>query len=210
MTAPPRPAHLQPVAVDDLPVYPIPRTERLPELSFIKWVPSRWLNSSGHAKCTYEVQGIARALFDISTAQSPIGTLPDDDEELAFLLRLPLPHFAALRAMGDRGPLRNWQRCTSDGEIRFMHKVVTESLQDVLERREVRALSKEAQAERKRFERLVDGLKNAGLNEEVTADGILIKRMDDWLKDNWQGSRTIKAYLQVIVHARKVGWFMAD
>lgn len=199
-------AALQPVAVADLQEYPIARNERLPELAFIKWVPSRWLNSSGHAKCTYEVQGIARALFDIATAQSPIGTLPDDNEELAFLLRLPTHYFAALRALGDRGPMRNWQRCTSDGEIRMMHKVVTESLQDVLERRELRVLSKEAQAERKRFERLVDGLQSAGLNQDVTADGILLKRMDDWLKENWHGSRTIKAYLQVIVQARNSGW----
>lgn len=209
MSAPASP-HLQPVPNAPLPEYPIPRSERLPELSFIKWVPSQWLNSSGHSKCTYEVQGVARALFDISTAQSPIGTLPDDNEELAFLLRLPLPQFTALRGLGDRGPLRNWFRCTSEGEVRLMHRVVTASLQDVLERREVRALSKEAQAERKRFERLVDGLRAAGMNEAATCDGILIKRMDDWLRENWQGSRTLKAYLKVIVQAREMGWLRPD
>lgn len=115
-----------------LPVYPIPRSERLPEPAFVKWMPSRWLASSACYRCTYEVQGIARALFDISVTQSPIGTLPDDDEHLAFLLHLPLSRLPALRGLGDRGPLRNWHPCTSDGEIRLMHRAFTESLQDVL------------------------------------------------------------------------------
>jgi len=189
-----------------LPEYPIPRDERLQELAFIKWVPSRWLNSSGHAKCTYEVQGMARALFDISTAQSPIGSLPDDDEELAFLLRVPLVHFASLRALGDRGPLRNWRRCTSDGEIRLMHRVVTESLQDVLARRETRQMSREAQAEAKRFERLAKGLIAAGMRQEVTQDAVLLARMDEWLVNNHRGNRTVPAYLRAIEAAAKAGW----
>ena len=201
-----RAPHLQPVALADLPDYPIPRDERLPELAFIKWVPSQWLNSSGHAKCTYEVQGMARALFDISTAQSPIGTLPDDDEELAFLLRVPLQHFVVLRAMGDRGPLRNWLRCLADGEMRLMHRVVTASLQEVLVRRDRRVLSKDAQAEAKRFDRLSEGLQKVGLNADVCGDGILMKRLDDWLQANWRGNRTLRAYMQAIENARKEGW----
>ena len=194
------------VAVAELPDYPIPRNERLPELAFVKWVPSRWLNSSGHLKCTYEVQGMARALFDIATAQSPIGTLPDDDEELAALLRVPQGHWKGLRALGDRGPLRNWLPCRSDGEVRLMHPVVTAQLEDVLHRREQRELSKEAQAEAKRFERLSAGLHKAGLSEAVCQDGILLKRMDDWLSANWRGNRTVTAYLSVIEAARKERW----
>jgi hypothetical protein len=206
MNAAPRTPHLQPVAMADLPEYPIPRSERLPELAFIKWVPSQWLNSSGHAKCTYEVQGMARALFDISTAQSPIGTLPDDDEELAFLLRVPMPQFAALRALGARGPVRNWSRCVADGEVRLMHRVVTASLQDVLERRDNRNLSKEAQAEAKRFLRLAEGLQKIGVHADVCGDGILMKRLEDWLNANWRGNRTLRAYMQVIEVARKERW----
>ena len=207
MTAAPRPAHLQPVAVVDLPEYPIARSERLPELAFVKWVPSRWLQSSGHIKCTYEVQGMARALFDLATAQSPIGTLPDDDEELAILLRVSQQHFMALRGLGDRGPLRNWTRCLSEGEVRLCHRVVTEQLQDVLVRRESRELSKEAQAERKRFERLAEGLQKAGLAASVCEDGVLMMRLDGWLKDHCKGNRNLRAYMQAIEAARKSGWF---
>lgn len=202
-----RPEHLRPVTPNDLPVYPISRGERLPELAFVKWVPSRWLQSSGHLKCTYEVQGIARALFDLATSQSPIGTLPDDDEELALLLRVPQAHWMSLRGLGVRGPLRNWVRCLSDGEVRLMHVVVTEQLQDVLDRREVRELSKAAQAEAKRFERMAEGLGKAGLDPAATQDGILMKRLDDWLLANWRGNRTLTAYLRVIEHAGQQGWF---
>ena len=90
---------LRPALVEtgSLPEYPIGRDERLPELAFVKWIPSRWLSSSGHLKCTYEVQGVARALFDLATSQSPIGTLPDYNEELAKLLRIDLGHWQALR-----------------------------------------------------------------------------------------------------------------
>lgn len=208
MTAAPRP---QLVAAADLPEYPISRDERLPELAFVKWIPSRWLNSSGHLKCTYEVQGMARALFDIATAQSPIGTLPDDDEELAKLLRVDLGHWRALRALGERGPLRNWGPCMcpgkGNGEVRLYHRVVTEQLLDVLNRREARELSKESQAEVKRFQRMVDGLRKAGLSDEVCADGILMTKIDRWLKENCTGNRTGLVYLRAIEHAHREGWF---
>lgn len=203
-----RAARLQPVAVADLPEYPIARGERLPELAFVKWVPSRWLQSSGHLKCTYEVQGVARALFDLATSQSPIGTLPDDDEELAQLLRLPQTQWVGLRGLDARGPLRNWTRCLSDGEVRLFHRVVTEQLLDVLHRRETRELSKVAQAECKRLERLAEGLIKAGMVEAATQDGILMKRMDEWLQANWRGNRTLSAYLQVTKHAADQGWFV--
>lgn len=208
MTPTPR---LSAVPPDPLPDYPISRDERLPELAFVKWIPSRWLNSSGHLKCTYEVQGIARALFDIATAQSPIGTLPDDDEELAKLLRIDLGHWRSLRALADRGPLRNWSRCIchgkGNGEVRLMHRVVTDLLLDVLHRREARELSKEAQAEGKRHQRMIEGLRKAGLADEVCADGILMTRMDRWLKENCTGNRTGMVYLRAIEHAHREGWF---
>lgn len=203
---------VQLIEAADLPEYPISRDERLPELAFVKWVPSRWLNSSGHLKCTYEVQGVARALFDLATAQSPIGTLPDDDEELALLLRINLGHWQALRALGARGPLRNWSRCMcggkGNGEVRLWHRVVTEQLMDVLNRREARELSKEAQAEVKRHQRMIEGLRKAGLADEVCADGILMTRLDRWMKENCTGNRTSLVYLRAIEHAHREGWLM--
>jgi hypothetical protein len=193
-----------------LPDYPIDREERLPELAFVKWVPSRWLNSSGHLKCSYEVQGVARALFDLATAQSPIGTLPSDDEELAALLRLPLPQWMALRNLADRGPLRNWEPCLcagrGNGEIRLMHHVVLTSLQDVLSRREVRERSRGQQADVKRFQRLSDAMKRAGLSADECGDDVLMRRIDDWLAKRVTGNRMAHNYDAAFENAVRERW----
>lgn len=194
-----------------LPVYPIERDERLPELAFIKWQPSRWLNSSGHLKCTYEVQGVARALFDLATAQSPIGTLPDDDEELAALLRMPLNHWVALRSMGDRGPLRNWTHCLCpgkgvDGETRLQHHVVLASLQDVLLRREARETGRGRQVVNKRVQRLRAGMIAAGLSPVQADDPALMQRLDEFLVQAVNGNRMPNHYQAAFDHAVRQGW----
>lgn len=190
--------------------YPIDREERLPELAFVKWFPSRWLNSSGHLRCSYEVQGVARALFDLATAQSPIGTLPDDNEELAALLRLPLASWLALRGLGDRGPLRNWEPCLcagkGAGEVRLMHHVVLASLQDVLNRREARELGRGRQAISKRVQRLREGMRGAGLSADQIADEALMKRIDDWMAANCTGNRTAAQYQCAFEHAVRQRW----
>jgi hypothetical protein len=199
-------ARLKPVPAAGLPEYPIPRSERLPELSFIKWQSSRWLASRGSTSCTYEVQGVARALFDLALAQSPIGTLPDNDEDLSALLRLPQPQWQALRGLGDRGPLRNWHPCISDGEVRLMHRVVTQELEDVLHRREARELSKEAAAEAKRMKRLAEGMVRAGMAPSAAEDMILMDRINAWLGANWSANRSAVAYARAYDHAVRQGW----
>lgn len=203
-------ATLQVIEADELPVYPIEREERLPELAFIKWQPSRWLNSSGHLKCTYEVQGVARALFDLSTAQSPIGTLPDDDEELSALLRLPIGQWRALRQLGDRGPLRNWGRCLCPGkamgEVRLMHHVVLASLQDVLARRETREAGRGRQVVNKRLQRLRDGMVKAGLSPAQAADDVLMARIEDHLAKICIGNRMAQHYAAAFDHSVRNRW----
>lgn len=199
------------VEPSEMPEYPISRDERLPELAFIKWQPSRWLNSSGHLKCTYEVQGVARALFDLATAQSPIGTLPDDNDELAALLRMPVTHFAALRGLGALGPLRNWVRChcprgVGTPEVRLMHHVVTASLQDVLNRREARETGKGERVEEKRRQRLRGGMMKAGLGAEQAADDVLMARLDDFLRKICTGNRMAQHYQAAFEHAVRARW----
>ncbi len=191
--------------------YPISRDERLPELAFIKWQPSRWLNSSGHLRCTYEVQGVARALFDLSTAQSPIGTLPDDNDELAALLRMPVSHFSALRGLGPLGPLRNWVRClcprgAGQPEVRLMHDVVLASLQDVLHRREAREAGRGSRVEEKRLRRLRDGMVKAGFSQEQTMDAVLMGRIDEYLGKICVGNRMPQHYQAAFEHAVRQRW----
>lgn len=84
---------------------------------------------------------------------------------------------------------------------------MTEQLLDVLNRREARELSKEAQAEGKRHQRMIEGLRKAGLSEAVCADGILMTRIDRWLKENCAGNRTMLVYLRAIEHGHREGWF---
>lgn len=192
-----------------LEVYPIARSERLDAHSFQKWWYHRWLSSRTFMLMDWANQGMARALFDMAQTGSPIGTIPDDDDELAFMLRIESRQVVELRKM-EFGPLRGWRRCDCDGEVRLMHPVVLEQVQDALDRREARALSKEEQANRKRIQRLRDGLRALGVGPDALADEVLIRRMDDWLTANWQRSRTADAYGQVVIHAEAQRWFVRN
>ena len=53
------------VAADEMAAYPLGDI-RLEGHFFVAWHHSRWLNSTMHLMATYEVQGLARALFDIA------------------------------------------------------------------------------------------------------------------------------------------------
>ncbi|NBE05945.1 hypothetical protein [Paragemmobacter ruber] len=199
--------HLSPVPVDDLPVYPIPATERLDSHSFVKWNHQRWMASRTFKLATWEVQGMARALFDFAQTESPIGTLPDDLDELAVMLRCDLRRMRELRTM-EMGPLRNWRPClTVEGARRLYHPVILEQVQDALERRDLRALSSEAKARAQRIKRLREALGAEGLSAAVLADEVLIQRMDEWLEAHHKGNRTKAVYRSAILHAQQMKWF---
>lgn len=189
--------------------YPISRSERLDAHSFVKWWHHRWFSSRTFKLASWEAQGMGRALFDMAQSESPIGTLPDDDAELAVMLRIDTRRVAELRRQ-EFGPFRGWRKCVSDGEDRLMHPVVLEQVQDALERREQRGLSKEEQAVRKRIQRLRDGLRDHKVEAGALADDVLIRRMDDWLTANWRRSRTKEAYGRALVHAVEQRWIGAD
>lgn len=193
------------ISVDDLPEYPIDRTTRLDGHSFVKWAHIRWLSSAMCKRATWEAKGMARELFDLAQLESPIGTLPDDDEELALMLRVDLHRMRELRAMRF-GPLRNWSPCLSDGERRLMHKVVLEQVRDALERREVHELSKEEKAAYQRVKRLREALAKMGTAADVLADDVLIGRMDEWLKAHCRGNRRQQHYDAAMLQAVNAGW----
>lgn len=194
------------VTPNNLPIYPIDRAERLDGHSFVKWQTARWLSSRTFKLASWEVQGMARALFDLCQTESPIGTLPDDDEELAMMLRVSLVRLRELRSM-DLGPLRNWSRCLSDGVIRLAHPVVTEQIKDALERRAMAQLSKEQKAIAVRLERLRKAMLANEVSQEVVADDLLIRRMDEWIEATHRGNRTQAVYRSAILHAVQSRWF---
>lgn len=185
--------------------YPIGRSVRLDGNAYTKWHHHRWLNSSLHILGSYEVQGMARALFDIAQGQSPVGTLPDDNLMIARLLRVDPGVWAEIRARA-MNPLHNWRPCLSDGERRLMHPVVLEQVQDAIERREQYSLSKEEKAEYQRLKRLTEALTDLGCSAAVTEDTVLIGQINEWLKANCRGKRSRRTYEQALIFAARAGW----
>lgn len=204
-----RAANLQAVSIDDLPVYPISCDERLDGNHFVKWATNRWLASKTFKLMPWEMQGMARGLFDMCQNESPVGTLPDDDDELAFMLRVDARRMRELRPL-EYGPLRNWTRCLcpgqGNGRIRLMHHVVLEQVRDVLDRRSLALLSKDEKAVAMRLERLRKALLAQGCSKEVVADDVLIQRMDEWLNVARKGRRTEVVYRSGLLHAVQSGW----
>ena len=196
------------IDTDQLPVYPIDRSDRLVIHYFTMWHHDRWLNSTMHLKASYEVQGVARALFDLAQRQTPPGTLPDDDEMLAKLLRLDLARWRDLCAL-PIGPLHNWSRCLCGNEVRLMHPVVTEVILDAMAKRETREVRKTERANDRRLERLQAGLAAAGLDREALGDETLVRRIDDWLLATHQGNRTQLVYQRAFEHAVRSRWVEA-
>lgn len=204
-----RPAHVQVVGpVDALEVYPVGRDERLDGHSFLKWGHHRWLASRTFKMASWEAQGMAFALFNMAQVESPPGTLPDDADELAVMLRTTPRRVAELRQQ-EFGPFRGWRRCLCGGEVRLMHPVVLEQVRDAMDRRDTRELSKEAKAEYARLKRLREALAGMKIDASVIADDVLIRRMDLWLCENRRGRRDGAAYEAVVMQAAREGWFKA-
>lgn len=193
------------VMTDELQHYPIGRDERLDGNAFVKWHTQRWLASRTFKMMGWAEQGMARALFDLCQTESPVGTLPDDDGELAFMLRVDVRRLRELRAM-EFGPLRNWYRVICGNEVRLAHPVVVEQVSDALERRAMMQLSKEEKAVAMRLDRLRKALLAEKLHPEVVADEVLVRRIDQWLVDSRKGKRTEAVYRSAILHAVQSGW----
>lgn len=189
----------------DLPVYPIDREARLDAHAFVKWWFHRWMSSRTYKLASWEAQGMARALFDMAQTESPIGTLPDDDDELAVMLRIEPRRVMELRRQ-EFGPLRGWRRCLCGNEVRLMHPVVLEQVRDALDRRELHRMSTEQRAVAKRLQRLREGLKKRGLQDGPLSDDVLVERIDAWLEANCRGYRTVAAIDNALRHALHERW----
>lgn len=191
------------IEVGEIEVYPIATDHRLSSHYFTKWWHDRWLNSVLHLTASYEVQGIARTLFDLAQKQAPVGTLPDDDLLLSRLLRLDLAHWRDLRRR-EPSPLHNWRACLSDtGERRLMHPVVTEVALDAINRTEAREAAASEKAVKERKRRLSGALRDLGCSDDVVADTMLVDALDGWLVENCRGNRTTRAYQRALEWAAR-------
>ncbi len=197
-------ARLASVGNDGLPEYPIPRDQRLPTHFFFPLQFNRWLNSSLHLKGSYEVQGMATALFCIAQNQTPVGSLPCDDMMLARLLRVEESKWRDM-CRAAISPLHGWERCTSEGEVRWMHPVVIEVLDDVFTRREARTLSAQSRAREKRIERMVSTFRGMSMPEAFLQDRAAIEAIEDYLEATCRGNRTPAVYGRAVKWASEQG-----
>lgn len=184
--------------------YPLPRDFRMPTHYFVAWWHNRWLNSTLHLTGSYEVQGVAVALYSIAQNQSPMGTLPRDDLLLARMLRLDTDAWADLQRR-KVPPLHGWYLVDCEGELRWAHPVVLEMLLDARDRAEKRRLSTEGRSVAKRVERMVKALAGMGVDKSILANQALVEAMDHWLEENWKRSRTSEAYARVLNWAVQEG-----
>lgn len=199
-----RPGHLTPIPDEGLPPYPLPSDFRMPTHYFMAWWHNRWLNSTLHLTGSYEVQGIALALYCIAQNQSPLGTLPFDDELIARLLRVDLPRWQDLQR-GKVPPLHGWYLVDCDGEARWAHPVVLEMVVQARDRAEVRRMSNEERTVQKRIERLRHALEEFGVDKSLLADRSVLEAMDEWLEANWKKRRTALAYSRMLNWAAASG-----
>lgn len=197
---------LQPVDIDELPIYPLGCEDRLDSHYFMVWERRRWLNSDMRLKGTPEARALYFDLINISYEQSPVGTLPDDLDLLAKLLFADVGHFRALARL-DFGPLHKWTRCLCDGEeVRLMHPMVLRTLTDAISRKEDNRARTEAANSKKRRQRLRDVV--AGYHVELAKNDAAILWMDDWLgnKTNYRNAawaeRAVAAWSD---HALRLG-----
>jgi hypothetical protein len=201
MTAAP---HLSPVPREGLPPYPLPRDLRMPTHYFVAWWHNRWLNSTLHLTGSYEVQGVALALYCMAQNQSPMGTLPNDDALLARLLRIDLSRWLDLRRAAV-SPLHGWYLADCEGEVRWAHPVVLELLIEAQGRAESRRMSNEERAVQKRIERLRVALLDMGVDKSILADRVVIEAMDEWLEVNWKKRRNALGYARLLNWAATSG-----
>ncbi len=177
---------LAPILVDTgtLEEYPISSDERLDSHYFLQWNLKRWRGSTFRKKADPEVGWYGFQLFCIAQDGSPIGTLPCDDQQLAFDLNLPLERWQALLKR-DITPLHNWRKVQCDnGEIRFAHPVVTETAKDALKSKRRNADELAKRRERKQLKDLVEKIKQIGATP-LAGNPAFVERVHGWILENY-------------------------
>lgn len=164
----------------EYPDYPISAKDRLDSHYFLAWNLKRWRGSEFRKKADPEVGWFGFQLFCIAQDGTPIGTLPCDEQQLAFDLNLPLEKWQALL---DRAihPRHGWYKVQCDnGEVRWAHEVVTEVALEALAGSHKNAANKSKGRERKRLGDLKDSLERNGFTH-LTKNPGYVERLDAWL-----------------------------
>lgn len=194
-------------AVDsgDLPDYPISAGERLDSHYFVPFNHDRY-DRSNFRRLSYrdpEVGFFGMELFFKSHGETPLGTLPIDDDELAFLLGLSLERWRTLRERSF-SPLYNWHPVICDnGEVRLAHPVVQQVMEAALRGHKERVASNEEKAVWTRRKRLVETLQAMGCSKELCDDANAVAWLDEWLLEHHAGQRRMPQFQTSIGRALK-------
>lgn len=186
------------VDIDEIEVYPISSAERLDAHFFVAWNLKRWRGSDfrRHAYNDPEVGFFGVELFHIAQDETPVGTLPCDDEALAFLLRMPVGRWRELKAR-DVSPLHGWRMVACDNQqTRLAHPVVTEVALAALKSKRNNDVNRE---DRKRAKRLKD--LQTMIEERIGAGQLLrhpgfLDRFNDWLEDVYPDAQRREAFIR--------------
>jgi hypothetical protein len=186
---------VQLVDADDIDIYPISSSERLDSHFFVPWNLKRWRGSEfrrfGYADP--EIGWFGMELFFLAQDETPIGTLPCDDDALAFLLRIPPARWRELNSR-DVSPLHGWQRVHCDnGQVRLAHPVVTEVAMDALGSKKRNDAKNADERMRKRLGTIINHLKAIPGAARIADMEERVNDISDWIEAQYPGgSATLK------------------
>lgn len=178
--------NLQMIDTAELPVYPIPKTERLESHSYVEFHFNRWLQSRFRLLATPDVRAAGMDLFFLAQNEAPVGTLPIDDKMLAKMLLMDLTTWMDLKSRAI-SPLFKWEPCSCDGEIRLHHPTVTEFAVKALGTKIKNLEDREKGRQRKRLVALKTQIVAAGGHSSMAENEALIEELDACLVENFSG-----------------------
>ncbi|SMP32105.1 hypothetical protein [Shimia sagamensis] len=187
---------LQVVEDDTIADYPISATVRLDSHFFVPWNLKRWRGSEfrRHGYADPAVGFFGMELFFVAQDETPIGTLPVDDDSLAFLLRMPVERWKELKARA-QSPLHGWYQVQCDnGQMRLAHKVVTEVALDAIGAKARNDAKHADDRMRKRLNTIAKHLRESINGAAMYADNEeLVNQISDWVEVAYPGgSATVK------------------
>lgn len=170
-----------------LPVYPLPAGKRLSQFEWFPMHTQRLLGSKFFATHDLDVVGAAVVLWSQSMMQAPVGTLPDDDVQLACMLgfRGNIEVWLSLR---ERGALYGFKPCSVEGveEVRLAHPVVTEVAVSMADRDRRTQDEFQRRSTSGKIRRIRGQLKKAGLHPAFYADEGRVLRVLELLEgERW-------------------------
>jgi hypothetical protein len=185
----------------DLPEYPIPAGERLEAHSFFKMHHVQLLESDFFKSCKsrddWDVIGLALALWGKAQLQDPVATLPVEPRRQAWMMDMPLERWEGYLRR-DPSPLYGWARCRilGTGEIRLMHKTLTDVALEALNWKNHNLDRREAERERQALSRLRKSVADL-VSERLAGDRRYIVMLHRWLEDTYpHGNRSVARILE--------------